>query len=111
VKYLPGGDVKVAVVKVDRLQELGCREFSKALMWENSDYVGRPLVFGPSPVLIPSGSCDGHLVPVQGVSIGTLPHSTLERGAPVVVGSFRVTSVIGVVLEIIQNILVEFVSD
>ena len=28
-----------------------------------------------------------------------------------VVGSFRVTSIIGVVLEIIQNILVEFVSD
>ncbi len=40
VEYLPGGDVKVAVVKVDRLQELGCREFSEALMWENSDYVG-----------------------------------------------------------------------
>ncbi len=103
--------MKVAVVKVDRLQELGCREFSKALMWENSDYVGRPLVFGPSPVLIPSGGCDGHLVPVQGVSIGALPHSTLERGAPVVVGCLCVTSVIGVVLEIIQNILVEFVSD
>ncbi len=40
VKYLPGGDVKVAVVKVDRPQELGFREFPEALMWENLDYVG-----------------------------------------------------------------------
>ena len=40
VEYLPGGDVKVAVVEVDRLQVLGCREFSKALVWEDSDYVG-----------------------------------------------------------------------
>jgi hypothetical protein len=40
VEDLPGGDVEIAVVKVYRLQVLGCREFSEALLWEDSDDVG-----------------------------------------------------------------------
>jgi len=72
---------------------LFCQEVGKTLVGKNSNDVGRTLIFYLPLVLIAGGIRNCPPVPVQGVTVGALPHATLECSTPMIVGGLRAVGV------------------